>query len=179
MFFYKESDHARQITKTTICSASAFFCFILHLYKIYTKVIGSISHLEVILKMGSLKNSPLLARRSSHWEVFCKNAFLFCQVSILWTLVDLFWTKSLLSLEIAFFANVILPEIRKGSFYQEFRCCGARNKLRTGAFPRIFSYSTELLDLPGQCKCLSVSSFRVKKNAIVFPRSKQLPKRNN
>ena len=79
MFFYKESDHAKQITKTKICSASAFFCFILHLYKIYTKLIFSISHLEIILKMGSLKNSPLLARRSSHWEVFCKMLFFFAR----------------------------------------------------------------------------------------------------
>ena len=50
-----------------------------------------------------------------------------------------------------FFLKVILPEIKTVSFSQEFWCSGAINEFRTGAFPRMFTYSTDHLDLPGHC----------------------------
>ena len=74
--------------------------------------------------------------------------------------------------------QVILPEMRTGSFFQELKCFCARNKLRTSVFPRIFNYSTEHLYSPGQYKYLLVSSFRRRKNAIFFSGSKQIPQRN-
>ena len=54
--------------------------------------------------------------RSSDWEMFYEKGVLFCQVSMMWTLVDLLSTKSLFSLETCFFSQIILPEIRTGSF---------------------------------------------------------------
>ena len=51
----------------------------------------------------------------------------------------------------SFFLKVILPEIKTVSYSQEFWCSGAINEFRTGAFPRMFSYSTEHPELPGQC----------------------------
>ena len=58
--------------------------------------------------------------RSSHWEVLFvkKKGVRFCQVSMKCTLVE------------------------------EFKCSGARNKLRTGVLPRIFNHATENLGLP-------------------------------
>ena len=50
-----------------------------------------------------------------------------------------------------FFLKVILPEIKIVPFSQEFRCCGAMNEFRAGAFPRMFTYSMEHPKLPGQC----------------------------
>ena len=50
-----------------------------------------------------------------------------------------------------FFLKVILPEIKIVSFSLEFRCSGAINEFRTGAFPRMFTYSTDHPDLPGHC----------------------------
>ena len=89
-------------------------------------------------------------------------------------LVDLFWTRRLFPQDTCFFPR----SIKIGLFYQELRCFGARNKFRTVAIPRIFSVSTKHLDLPDCCKYLPGSSLRIKKNAIIFPGSKQIPQKN-
>ena len=73
------------------------------------------------------------------------------------------------------FSQYNLSEMRTGSFCQEFRCSVARIKFKTGVLSRIFNCSTEHLDLPVHCKCPSVSSSRIKKKAIVFPGSQQIP----
>ena len=103
---------------------------------------------------------------------------MFCQVCILWTLVDQFWTKSLFSQEAVFFSQFILQDIRTGSFSQEFSCSDARNIFRGGPLHRKFSHSTEHIELLGHCKYLLISSLRIKKDAIIFPGSKQIPKGN-
>ena len=51
------------------------------------------------------------------------------------------------------FLQVILSKIRTGSSLQEFRCSGARNKLRTGVFHSLLNHSTEYLDLPDMPAC--------------------------
>ena len=103
-----------------------------------------------------------------------KKDFLFCQVCILWTFVDLFWMKSLFSQETVFLTQLILPQVRKGSSSLEFRYSGARNKFKTDALPRIFSYSTEHLNLPGHCKYLSVSSLWKAKKRRHFPKKQAI-----
>ena len=67
----------------------------------------------------------------------------FCQV--------FFYEQKGYSCRRLFFLKVILPEIKTVSFSQEFWCSGAINGFRTGAFPRMFTYSTEHSELPGQC----------------------------
>ena len=68
---------------------------------------------------------------------------------------DVFFVKSssldekVILTEDCFFPKVILPETKIVSFSQEFRCSGAINEFRTGAFPRMFTYSTDHHDLPG------------------------------
>ena len=58
--------------------------------------------------------------------------------------------------------------MRTCSFFQETRCFGARNIFGTGVLPKIFINSTELLYSPGQCRYLPVSTFRMKKNTILY-----------
>ena len=115
--------------------------------------------------------------RSSRWKVFCKIVFFFARNSFCghWFLCS---GRKGYSHRRLFFKRVSLPEIRAGSFVQEFMCSGARNNFRTGALPRIFNYSKESVNLPGYCKYQPVSSLRIKKNAIIFQGSKQIPQRN-
>ena len=108
--------------------------------------------------------------RNSHQEVSFKKGVLFCWVSILWTLVYLLWTNSYSHSRLLFFYQVILRKIKRGSFSQEFRYSGTRNNLRTGTLLRIFKYSTEHLDSPSHFKYLSLSSLRIKKEHLHFPR---------
>ena len=78
----------------------------------------------------------------------------------------------------SFFHQIILPT---GSFSQNVRCSGVRYRFRIGALPRIFNYSTEHLDLLGNCKYLPVSSLSIKKFIISHKYHKgppQLPKKN-
>ena len=120
-----------------------------------------------------IKKETVKQVRHSHWKVFCWKGVLLCQISILWMSIDLFRTKKLFLQETFTFVQVILLEIKTVSFSKEYSCCGARNKFRTSTFIRIFNYCNYLrenLDLPGHCKCLSVSLLRTRKNAIIFPR---------
>ena len=78
--------------------------------------------------------------RNSHREMLCKKGVLFCHVSMLWTLVDLFCTKRLFSQETVF-SQIILPEVRTGSFSNESRWSRAINKFRTGTLSRILNHS--------------------------------------
>lgn len=58
------------------------------------------------------------------------------------------------------FSQVILPEIRIGSFSQKCRYSGAKNKLKTGAFPRMSNCLIKHLNLLDYCKYfLSVCYF--------------------
>ena len=47
------------------------------------------------------------------------------------------------------FSQIILLEIRKGSFSKEFRCSCTINKFRIGTLCRTLNYSTEHLQVPG------------------------------
>ena len=47
------------------------------------------------------------------------------------------------------FSQIILLEIRMGSFSKELRCSCAINKFRTGTLCRILNYSKEHLKVPG------------------------------
>ena len=62
------------------------------------------------------------------------------------------------------FYQVILSEIRRGLFFLEFRCTGARKKFRTRALLRIFNYSREHLNLPGHCKIQNTPVSQAKKH---------------
>ena len=109
--------------------------------------------------------------------VLIKRGF-FWQVSILGILIDLLWTESLLSQGTVFFFQVVLSEIKTGSFSHEFSCSDARNKIRTGALLRISNYLTEHLDLQGCGKYIPIILLRIKEDVILFPESKQVPQWN-
>ena len=74
-------------------------------------------------------------------------------------------------------SQIFLPQKRAGLFFREFRCSGAGDNSITGALPGIFSYSTEQLDLPGKCKYVPVSLFKIKRNGIILPGSKRILQR--
>ena len=63
--------------------------------------------------------------------------------------------------------------IRRGSFYQEFRCVQEINSQHT--LLTILNYSTEHLNLPDHYKWLPVSLWRIKRNTIIFPGTWQIP----
>ena len=100
--------------------------------------------------------------RSSRWNVFCKIVFFFARNSFCGHWLICSGRKGYTHRRL-FFKRVSLPEIRAGSFVQEFMCSGARNNFRTGALPRKFNYSKERVNLPGYCKYQPVSSLRIKK----------------
>ena len=113
--------------------------------------------------------------RSSHWEVFYKKIVLFFSRSQYcghWSTCS---EQKCYSHRRLFFSQVILPEIRTGSFSQEFNCSVARNKFRTDANSMIFNYLT---DLTNHNKHKPVSLLRIKRNVVIFPARKQIPQRN-
>ena len=74
---------------------------------------------------------------------FCKRRCFFCQV--------FFSGRKGYSYRTLLFSQVHFTWDKIVSFSQEFRCSGAINEFRTGAFPRMFTYSTDHPDLPGHC----------------------------
>ena len=122
-------------------------------------------------RIGSSMNR-FYTNRSSHWEVFCEKDVLFCQVCILSNWLTCSGREGYFHRILFFFS------IRTGLFYQKLRCFDARNKFRTVAILRIFNISTKHLDLLGCCKYLPASLLRIKKNAIIFPGSKQIPQKS-
>ena len=97
-------------------------------------------------------------------------------VGIGWSFLD---EKVILKGDSFFYASHFTRD-RAGSFSQKFRRkkSRARNRLRAGALPGIFKYSTEHLDLSDHCKYLPVSSLRIKKSAIIFAGIKSILQRN-
>ena len=111
--------------------------------------------------------------------MFCKKGVLFCLVSMFWTMVDLFCTKRLFSQETAFFPGYFTrAKNGRNSFFKEFSCSCAINKLRTGTVCRILSYSAKHLKIPGN---YSIDSYllRVENESVIFSGSKQMPQRNS
>ena len=81
---------------------------------------------------------------------FCKRRCQFCKRRCFFVKSSSLDEKVILTGD-CFFLKVILPEIKIVSFCQEFRCSGAINEFRIGAFLRMFTYSTDHPDLPGHC----------------------------
>lgn len=112
---------------------------------------------------------------SSNWEEFYKNYALYCQVSLLRTLVNLFFMKRLFSQDTFFLGHFtrdknifILPGI------QVFWC---KKLIQNRYTSQGIQLLNKTLDLPGHCKYLPVISLRIKKNAIILPRSDQIPQK--
>ena len=85
--------------------------------------------------------------RSSDWEVLGKN--------------DVFFDRSS-GRKGDSHGGLFFCQIRTGSFSKEFRCCSARNKFRTGAFPRIFNRT-----LPFNRDASVLQLVKDKKNAMI------------
>ena len=118
-----------------------------------------------------IKKETVNQVRNSHWKVFCWKGVIFCQISILWTSIDLFRTKKLFSQEAFTFVQVILLEIKTVSFSKNTAVVAqdiSSEQVHLSGYS--INYLRENLDLPGHCKCLSVSLLRTRKNAAVFPR---------
>ena len=107
--------------------------------------------------------------------VFYKKSAPYCQVSLLRTLVKLFFMKRLFSQDTFFLGHFtreknifILPGI------QVLWC---KKLIQNRSISQGIQLLNKTLDLPGHCKYLPVISLRIKKNAIILPRSEQIPQK--
>ena len=131
------------------------------------------SHWSCSVKKGVNKNFAKFKRKHPCQSLFFNKVAGLRPVDIGWPVLD---KKIFLTVDC--FSLFILPEILTGSFPQEFRWSGTRNKFRAGTLARIFNYSTEYHDLPSHYKYILLSLLRIKKNAIIFTGDKQRPQRN-
>ena len=77
-----------------------------------------------------------------------------------------------------FFSQIILPEIKTGSFSIEFRCSCAINKFKTSTLcGRTFNYSTEHLKIPGNYTMYNYL-LTTEKKSVIFSGSRQMQQRN-
>ena len=108
--------------------------------------------------------------RSSHRKVSCKKGALFCQISPYCGQWLIFSRRKGYFYRRLLFSQVILPELRAGSFSHELKCSSARKKIQNSCS----SHNVELFKGKPRFTRLftsiyfSVSSLRIKKNAIIF-----------
>ena len=77
-----------------------------------------------------------------------------------------------------FFSQIILQEIKAGSFSIEFRCSCAINKFKTSTLcGRTFNYSTEHLKIPGNYTMYNYL-LTTEKKSVIFSGSRQMQQRN-